>query len=202
MKRDSFLAVDLEVDATSPLNGSMLSLGIAMFEEHRFTPLDTFYVKLERKTTEISDARIKAFWQTFPDQFIEATRDAIPCEAAMAKLSAWLRERAKTHTLKWVASPVAVDWTWLKTYYEGFGPPDKYDIGFYCVDLPSQVQAFMQMQNVFDKAKFKQSLAPVNTNAHHALHDAIHTGQCYVRIRQLIAQVKSDKIRRDLGMLY
>ena len=180
-----FASLDVETDGPTALLHSMRSLGVALFHGGCLQPYDTFYVTiLPQENASQDQVTMRDFWAMHPAQWLECNKGAVSPAEAMRRLSDWLKKQSGG--IKWVASPACFDWGWLKSYYERYGPEDKFDIGFFCDCLPSLMRTYMIMANVQNEALFKQSLAPEQRPTHNALDDAICVGARYMRFRMLL----------------
>lgn len=189
-----FASFDTESDGNNPMESSLIALGVAMFEEDpRKEVFDTFYVNIVPRADAIPHPLQVKFWSDHPDQYLETKINAVTPNEAMQRFSDWLK-RFENFKIKFVSSCASADFMWLKVYYECFGPPDKYPLGFYSIDSSSYLRAFMLMQNVRDEEAFLQSLAPGDErDKHHALRDAILQGQRYIALRRRIDNVSSAR---------
>ena len=129
---------------------------------------------------------VSLFWDKYPQAWEHVTTDMEDARVVMADLSDWLSMNAGTYRLKWVAAPANFDWMFLKCYYERYGPPLKYDIGFFCHDLHSLIRAYVTIHRLTDVEQFKDTLAHGHMATHNALDDAVRQGVQYCSIRVLL----------------
>lgn len=184
-----FASFDCELDGTNPMQHSMRSIGVAIFEDHNVRPLRTFYATLKPQVDAcVNPHTMSAFWDRFPKQWEEVNTNTIEIADAMSQFSDFLKSCSGTQHNKiiFVASPANQDWMFLKCYYEKYGPVEKYDIGFFCHDLASMLRTYIRMCRIANEEAFKHSLAGNNIYDHTALHDAIYQGVMYVKLRILL----------------
>ena len=186
--REGFLSFDIEADGNNPVQHSMRSIGIALFSDNnREKPVDTFYRRLLPQKDTVPDPQcVSLFWDKYPQAWEHVTTDMEDARVVMADLSDWLSMNAGTYRLKWVAAPANFDWMFLKCYYERYGPPLKYDIGFFCHDLHSLIRAYVTIHRLTDVEQFKDTLAHGHMATHNALDDAVRQGVQYCSIRVLL----------------
>jgi hypothetical protein len=189
-----FVSLDAEFDGTNVIRNSMRSIGAAIFEENNTLPLGTFYVTLKPQANAKPDmCTLNEFWAHHPNQWQEVNTNNLEIVDAMRKFSDFLHGFAQ-HKLIFVSSAVSADWTWLKIYMDKYGPPDAFNIGFYCHCLSSELRMYMILNGIGNEAEFKQSLSEDKIYDHHALNDAIHQGVLYVNLRMLVNMTKKKKM--------
>jgi hypothetical protein len=188
----------VECDGTNPMQHSMRSVGIALFDQ-RTGLVDRFYQNVEPQKDSRGQAyppdpkTMRDFWQTLPQQWQAVQQNAVDPRTAMLRLSQWLSHHESHYNLKWVAKPSNCDWMWLKCYYEFYGPRDKPDLGYYCHDLSALIRAYKLCCSVSDNKSFLQTLSSGAPYTHHALDDAICQGHMYMKLRQLMEQKNQQK---------
>jgi hypothetical protein len=188
MQKQAFASFDVETDGDNPLMYSMRSIGIALFVEESTTPIDSFYATISpRPGAGVDKKCMEEFWSKHPEQWKEVNTNCVDAKDAMANLSKWLTTHDKKYCIKFVASPANFDWMFLKSYYETFGPSEKYDIGFFCHDLTSLLRAYMIMNKIADKKGFLARICEYSKYTHNALDDAICQGKSYVNLRKLLS---------------
>jgi hypothetical protein len=188
------VSFDGEFDGPNPVQNSMLSLGLAVFEDTNTNPIGQFYETMKPQQNCSSDPKTMVdFWDHHQEMWVEVHKNPISISDAMAKLSDFLKSfQCKKFTF--VASPACVDWMFFKIYYDVYGPKDKFDIGFYCHDLSQKLRTFIDVSGISQEDAFKKSLAENKVYDHHALHDAIYQGVVYINLRKLIKQTKAPKL--------
>lgn len=185
MKRPTevFASLDIETDGPHPLEHSLLSIGVSVFNENEERPRDEFYVNLVPRRFGTMTEECKKFWSENPASYQALLHDQQEPQRAMKQLSDFLyRQNAK---IVWVASPACFDWMFFKTYYESFGPTNKYAIGFYCHDLISLLRTYSLLKGPGVK-KLRENLASGLVPSHHALEDARYQGTIYINLRRLL----------------
>lgn len=188
MTKTLIVSFDCELDGTNPLQHSMRSLGVAVFEEGKSKHIATFYVNLKPQQHAISHEKtMREFWAKREDQWTQVCTNQQDIPQAMAQFSDFLKQFGNA-TLIYICSPVSVDWMFLKSYYEAYGPSNKFDIGFYCHDLSVIMRTYMLLNKIpkDGEDKFKRDLAEDQPYTHHALQDAIYQGVSYINLRLLI----------------
>jgi hypothetical protein len=187
IKTSAYASFDIEADGNNPIQHSMRSIGVALFTEGNTKPIATFYKTLEPQLNTRPEKKcIEDFWNRFPQKWDEVNTNTIIPEQAMSDLSDWLKNNSVNFSIKWVASPSNFDWMFLKCYYEKYGKPGKYDIGFFCHDLSSLLRSFIISKNVKDKKTFLLNLSNNQQCNHNALDDAICQGVTYINLRALL----------------
>ncbi len=190
-----FASFDGEFDGPNPVQHSMRSLGVALFESGNPVPIATFYVTMKpQKHAVVHEKTKKEFLDLHPDVWKEINTNNIEIPLAMEQFSDFLKKHNRGRYL-YVASPSCVDWMFLTIYYNQYGPADRYDIGFYCHDLSQYIRIYITMNAIKNEQAFHSFLLQGNCygSDHHALHDAIHQGIKYVTIRNLINDQKMVK---------
>ncbi len=188
---EAFFSIDCELDGPNPLQHSMRSLGIAVFiSPHQL--IDTWYATIHPQQDERGQPfpvhpNTKKWWDRFPAQWQEVNARCLTPTEAMLSLANWLKKYERTRAIKWVASPSCVDFLFVKSYYEKYGPIDKMEMGFYCHDLTSLLRSYCLIHNITDQKKFTRMLAGNYAHTqHHALDDAIYQGHAYMNLRSLL----------------
>lgn len=210
-KPNVYCSFDIEADGNNPLQHSMRSFGAAMYANVNTVnvnttqdsssisltpaiPIDTFYITIKQQRNARPDEKTMIdFWSKHPKQWLEINRRPVEPAVAMDLLAQWLDKYSQSHHIKWIARPANFDWMWLKCYYETYGPKVKPDIGFYCQDLTSLIQAYVLCNKISDKLAFITSLTANSTCTHNALDDALCQGTMYMNLRKLLS-VKDDSI--------
>jgi hypothetical protein len=193
-QKQMFASFDIETDGPDPIHNSMLSIGVALFVSSKYddiTCINTFRINILPQTNAAPDpCCMRDFWSRFPTQWMSLQSDQVRPVVAMDNLSTWLTENTDTNSLRWVASPASVDWTFLKTYYSRYTSESKrFDIGFYCVCLDSMLRSYMIYKKLRNRTTFMRSLVPENVAyTHDALDDAIYQGWVYMRLRILLGR--------------
>jgi hypothetical protein len=189
---------DGEFDGPNPVQNSMRSLGLVVFEDGNTNPIGQFYVTMQPQQFSKPDTKTMTdFWDYHQEMWVEVNKNTIPIPEAMRQLSDFLKSfQCKKFT--YVASPACVDWMFLKIYYDVYGPQDKFDIGFYCHDLSQKLRTYIDVTGIAQEEAFKKSLSGDQVYNHHALQDAIYQGVVYINLRKLIKQTKAPKIHTVL----
>jgi hypothetical protein len=187
-----YASLDIETDGNNPLQHNMLSLGIAMFNRHGAL-IDTFYQNISPQAGKVADPKCMTnFWNKFPELYKNVCTNRVEPAEAMTLLDKWLKTYSTNIT--WVASPSCFDWMFLKSYFEAYGPPNRYDLGFSCQCLPSLARGYAMLHN----SSVSEVMAllggiRMSTDVHHALSDAIYQGHCYMNLRHLIEVMTNRK---------
>jgi hypothetical protein len=186
-RQELFASFDVETDGSNPLQHSMRSIGIVVFNR-RSEVVGTFYTTLLQQANCTVDPKCKrAFWDLYPQMWQEVNTNPQTIAIGMQRLSNFLKTLGHCN-IKWVASPANFDWMWLKCYYEKYGPADKQDIGFFCHDLVSLVRSYTLLQGIKNKTTFLTSLSDGCARTHNALDDAMCQGVIYMNLRKLLTQ--------------
>lgn len=187
-----FASFDVETDGNNPMQHSMRSIGIVLFDAlHRI--VGTFHYNLLPQEHATIDPKCFAnFWAIRPRLWDAVQQNAKSPEWVMSQLSRWLFKHSESHRIVWVASPANFDWMFLKCYYEKYGPAKKYDIGFYCHDLTALLRAFTMLTNVKDRDVFVRYLRGGCDITHNSLDDATCQGHMYMNLRALIRRVRNS----------
>ncbi len=185
---------DGEFDGPNPVQNSMRSLGVSIFEDGNSHPIGQFYVTMKpQQFSSPNPKTMREFWDNHPDMWMEVNKNTIPIIDAMAQLSDFFKSfHCKKFTF--IASPACVDWMFLKIYYDVYGPADKFDIGFYCHDLSQKLRTYIDVTGIAQEETFKKSLAENKVYNHHALDDAMYQGVVYINLRKLIKETKAPKM--------
>jgi len=193
-QKQVFASFDIETDGPDPIQNSMLSLGVALFvmsKQGFISCVNRIKINIIPQPNSSPDPLcMTQFWSRFPTQWEAMQHDRMRPVDAMDKLAQWLNSNTQTNTLRWVASPASVDWTFLKTYYSRYTSDMKRpDIGFYCICLDSMLRSYMIYKKLKNRTAFMRSLVPKKiAYTHDALDDAIYQGWVYMRLRLLLGQ--------------
>jgi hypothetical protein len=180
----AYASFDVETDGGNPMQHSMRSIGVALFNKDAAL-IDTFYRTLQpQKHATVDSACKRDFWDKHPEAWAHVNSRPSPIRGAMEELSAWLTSHAANYEIKWVANPSNFDWMFLKCYYDAYGPETRFDIGYFCHDLASLVRAYMIMSGKRDKQALLTELSGGHAYTHHALDDAIYQGHVYMNLRR------------------
>jgi hypothetical protein len=181
-----YASFDVETDGNNPLQHSMRSIGIVLFDTNARV-VGTFYQTFVPQPHGTVEAKCKlAFWDRHPLLWEEVTSNAVPIAHGIARLVTFLQSYPRGN-IKWVASPANFDWMWLKCYYEHYGPPHKPDIGFFCHDLVSLLRSYTLLKGIKNKMQLLKKLSGNREYSHHALDDAMYQGIVYMNLRKLLS---------------
>jgi hypothetical protein len=194
-KPELIISIDTELDGSNPLTNNLLSIGLVAInvrldekkpEEEAMTA--QFYCTILPDPNKPADPRtVQAFWSKHPEAWQEVHSNAIPVNIAMAQVSSFLRNLARTHHIKFVAKPACVDWMFFKSVYETYGPEDRYPIGHHCHCLATM--------NLVYKLMTGEDMTLMRTVGgqaykHHALTDAYCQALEYLKLRRKIDRIK------------
>jgi len=177
-----YLSFDIEADGPSPLQNSMLSLGIVLLDEQG-NEIDSMEVNIKERYGCLQDESTMEFWSKNQDAWAYCHQNVQSEQDAMQMVNNFYRKHMANYKLYWVAGPACFDWMFLKTYYETFGPNDKVDIGYACSCLSERRRAFKKhvgedkLQSVLDEVD-RMNLP----HTHKALDDARRQGVVYIKL--------------------
>lgn len=174
-----YASFDIEADGNNAGQHSMLSLGICFISSEGAIIDEVSYNLFARKDRTYEARCVGEFWFKQKDAWDFVHQNRITPEQAMQDLSDRLYHLSSMWEIDWAAWPACFDWQFLKVYYETFGPPDKYDIGYSCADIGSEIKSIAKAMGkstneVADRFKVH------NTFPHMALADARCQGLQYV----------------------
>lgn len=176
-----YASIDIESDGNNPCQHSMISCGISFITSDGKIIEEIIYNLFPRKDRSYEPRCMTEFWMN-PEQheawnYIQ--QDRVTPEKAMAALAMKLSYFSLSWDIEWIAYPACFDWMFLKTYYEEFGPIDKISLGYYCVDIGSEIRSVaITIGKTYDNV-IAMFTVP-NTSPHVALYDARCQGIMYV----------------------
>lgn len=162
---------DVETDGCSVVLNNLLSVGICFIKQSGQVIGELEYNIAARPDRAPEPRCMTEFWAKNPRAWEYVHTNVVLAEWAMQDLSKRLTELAKTYEIKWGAWPCCFDWAFLKNYYEQFGPVNKYDIGYDCIDFGSEYKSIAKAMG----RPLKEVTEPfkiVNAFQHSALSDA------------------------------
>jgi DNA polymerase III epsilon subunit-like protein len=200
VKPSLFASFDIETDGDNPLQHSMLSLGIALYNKHG-NLVDTFYQNIQPQQNKSADPKtMENFWSKYPQLYHEVCLNQVTPKEAMRLLDLWLKKYIFQHQITWVAAPASFDWMFLKSYFSCYGPDDKSTIGFSCQCLHSLARGYAMMHDMNINHLMTQLGGCRDPHTHHhALSDAIYQGHCYMNLRHAIKFMTNHKKRSWLN---
>lgn len=186
-----YASFDCEMDGPNLAHHSLRSIGVQLYDGRGERMDDTFYVHIAPKYGCQPDPDcMNDFWANNLEQWAYLQTNMVTPETAMRLLAEWLDAYSREKNVKWVAKPSNVDWMWLKSYYERYGPPHKPELGYYCHCIASLLKVYCHTHHV--SPGFQDRLAEGEINNHNALQDAIRQGTMYRNIRRLLS-LDSDR---------
>lgn len=181
VRKETFIAVDVESDGPIPGVYSMLSLGaVAMDEEGNV--LSTFSENLETLRGARQDEATMKFWDEFPDAYAATRVNPKPPMLAMRDFVNWFR---RFDNPVFVFYPAKFDATMIYWYMVAFVPemnsfrlwPDMYDM--------KTMAAMLMRTNVGGAYKSrwpKRWKRPSNIHTHVALEDAVEQAEQFIKM--------------------
>jgi len=222
---EAVASFDVETDGPNPLDHSLLSLGIVLFVEERteedqsqssvdqfcrqigkaenwstdqltFREVDKILINVRPRPDARPDERcMREFWAKHPERWEDTQTDALDPAQAMAKLSDWLRSHEEQYRIIWASKPACFDWMFLKSYYDHFGPVDRYPIGFYCHCVSSMLRGWKVIFKFYNQHKatmLEHVLSESLPHTHNALDDARQQGTLYMNLRRIQRMYRPD----------
>ncbi len=183
------LSFDVEATGDGVLTGSMVAIGIVGAIEDTKVSANANWVHVRKQwcLEEIiprGELCWAEFWTKHLDVWNYIQKNKVHPTVAMRELSNWLKELSSTFSVYWVAMPAAYDWMWLKSYYEKYGPEDKFEIRFKaeCINGYRNVAALFGLEVV---NQFNEYITPKHLAlTHYPVEDAERQAYMYLRSRQ------------------
>lgn len=176
---ECYASIDVESDGPAPGLNSMLSFGIAVFEQGTLT--GTFSRNLELLPDAVPNPDTMEWWKTQPEAWKICRRDLVDPAKAMQEAAEWLEGfPGKVIGVGW---PVAFDFAFINWYFWKF--VGRNPLGFGGMDLRSYVAglqrhpAYLGIPESEIRAIAQQKL-PKGLVPHEALSDAIEQGYLLV----------------------
>jgi len=142
-----YFSFDIEADGASPMNNSLLSVGIVVFDRYG-KELDSIEVNIEKRDEAEEDENTMKFWEKNPEAWNYCHQDTVSPTVAMEKIGSFYEKYKKLYKINWVAGPACFDWMFLKVYYSTFKTKNMPDIGYSCNCLSERKRAFVQYKHL------------------------------------------------------
>jgi len=136
------ISFDVEATGSCPV-WSMNMLGCVLFDSKTGEIFEqkAWYLK---EVTEPEPRCMTEFWDKNKANLELIRSKAVDPEVAMADFAGWLKATRETYPdIGFMAAPATFDWSFLKYYYEKYGPKDKPELGYMAVCLSSIKRAFI-----------------------------------------------------------
>lgn len=183
-----FASIDVETDGDNPMRNSMRALGIVFIKDDG-TFVDHFYVHVSPQPGASPNPRtMNQFWTRFPKQWEYMQQRTVTPIQAMEMLAKKLHTLQQQHSIRWIGKPSSVDFTWLKCYYETYGPDERPRIGHFCHCLNTLIILYCVWKNIgfTEKPALLGYLSQGAAYSHNALEDAHCQAIMYINLRRLI----------------
>ena len=110
-----YLSFDVETTGDTPLDGSLVSIGIVGFEAT--TQEEKWHFKRNIIAEKNNPVVMERFWNKHPGLWANVQQDALPLVEVIQELNQQLSTLQAQFKLVWAASPAAFDWMWLKSAF-------------------------------------------------------------------------------------
>lgn len=181
-----FASLDIEADGNNPSQHSMLSLGISFMTTEGVIVSEQEYHFPPRRDRTYDPKCFSEFWMK-PEQqqaWQVLQTNLITPQKGMLQLATCLQHfEQQGFQIMWLAWPSAFDWSFLKSYYEEYGPLNKPDIGYRCLDIGSVMTSMAEIMRIKPK-QFIQQFRPINPTPHVAVADARVQGLTFVNFNR------------------
>lgn len=186
--RELIASLDVELFGPNPLQHSMASIGIALFQGRQL--LDTFSVNLaERKGTERHPQTMRGFWDRHPALLTEVTTNVIEPSVAMNRIAEWLMYwYSHGFKVSWVAKPACVDWGFFKSYFDTFVTVECPPLTHYCHDMAAMLRTVCLLHPQLTNHRITEALCHGRRVTHRALDDALAQGFVFVELNYVLEQ--------------
>lgn len=198
---ETYFSIDIETDGPAPGLNSMLSFGIAVFEQGTLT--GTF----SRNLWELSDAKpnpdTMEWWKTQPEAWKICRQDQVNPGRAMVEAAEFCEQFPEKRIA--VGWPIAFDFAYINWYFWRFA--GRNPLGFGGMDLRSYVAGLQRHAGYLgipesEIRAIAQQKLPKGLIPHEALSDAIEQGYLLIAALEFAqkngveAQSRVQKSRR------
>jgi DNA polymerase III alpha subunit (gram-positive type) len=186
MSNPAYLSFDIETDGPTPLNNSMLSIGIVLMtlDEHI---VDTVSINIKKRNDAFEDPDTMKWWKTQPIAWEACHQNMLSPQEGMSKIAEFYKKWSLQYKLIWIAAPVCFDWMFLKSYYSSFAPKDSPNIGFKATCI-STLRDYSIKCKIISNKEFDKIIETIPRGEEHvAVEDAKHQGFIFVRLTKLIS---------------
>ncbi len=189
--------LDIEVDGPTPGENSMLSLGIAAFDESG-RELDVFEINLDALDGARGAANVMAWWRTQPEAWAQIRRNTVPPAGGMERCLFWLESLGSELAL--AAHPLMFDGIWLDWYLRRFCNASVFRGPFRIrcpfvgagVDVPSYVQAALNLEYLGDRPEYPAEVRGGLLHTHRPVDDARGHAALYFNARRVRSESAPD----------
>lgn len=161
-KETVVISFDVEATGSSPVNGSMVMLGIVVVRESAPIPDKNRKWYIDKQSWCIKEYNrrdercMNEFWSKYPVNLRYILEIAKEPRIVAQEISNYLAELGKKYKYYFLADPASFDWAWLIDFYDRFGPNNKTNLGYksICMDSMEKALNFMGIpHNTSEDAK-------------------------------------------------
>lgn len=192
------VSLDVEANGPSPACHSILSVGLAIADEQKWSigaPIESWLLsshEINIKATKAPHADFLewvAQWHGLQDHFL--TNCLSPREAAL-ELMKIVRTLSASYELYWICSPSSADWMWLNYFLHEHLTPDELktmSIGFFaeCIHTRFHTLTLLGISETYVRACCFREDMP---HTHRARDDAIEQAHRYLAQSSIFAQIR------------
>ena len=181
--------LDIEVDGPTPGENSMLSLGLAAFDEDE-REVGVFETNLETLEGACGAEDVMRWWRTQPEAWAYIRRNPVAPAVGMQRCLDWLEGLGSDLVL--AAHALLMDGVWLDWYLRRFCDTAVFSGPFRIrcpfvgagVDVPSYVQAALNMEYFTARPDYPPELLRNVAHTHRPIDDARGHAALYFNARR------------------
>jgi len=176
-----YISCDIEANGLVPGIHSMLSIGLAAFNENGEI-VSKYFSNLKPISSGIEDPATMEWWKSEPQAWIEATTDPKEPEIVTDEIVQWVSKLPQPFKL--VGYPLSFDQSFINWYMVKFSGVNIF--GHNGIDIRSYVMGMMNCGfKESSKSNIPQYVLGIHPHTHNALDDAISQGNIFINLIKL-----------------
>lgn len=188
MTDETYFSIDVEADGPAPGINSMLSCGLAAFQQGQL--VGTFSRNLQVLPDAVQNADTMAWWATQSEAWEACRRNPVDPAQAMQEAAEFCEQYPERRVA--VGWPIAFDFSYLSWYWWRF--VGRNPLGFAGLDLRSYLAGVLNIPRYYQLPeseinKLAKNRLPPYLQKHNALDDAIEQGILWVAAQEYVDKV-------------
>jgi DNA polymerase III alpha subunit (gram-positive type) len=180
-----YLSFDVEADGPSPVNNSMVQLGIVAVTADGREIFSLCWNIEPHPNCSPDETTMKEFWAKHPEEWKATQTNQLSGDLVRQSLAQMVTKWSKEWRLQWIAYPAAFDWQWVKDIYEHYNQPGDPDIGYSAKCISTLLWGYEKTHGIKtpeQKEALKKELAGELTLTHNAEEDARYQARIFVNL--------------------